>query len=58
MREDEVMTESGSIRDSAMDTIVAISTAPGLGAVALVRVSGPEAWEIVRRLTISGRKYS
>ena len=31
-----------------MTTIAAISTAPGMGAVALVRVSGPESWAAVR----------
>ena len=31
-------------------TIAAISTAPGMGAVALVRVSGPDGWTAVRRV--------
>ncbi len=31
------------------DTIVAVSTAPGVGGVAMIRVSGPQAIEIVER---------
>ena len=34
-------------------TIAAIATAPGRGGIAVVRVSGPEAFEIAR--TLSGR---
>src|SRR5206468_3072412 len=34
----------------AEDTIVAESTAPGRGALAIVRVTGPRAHEIARRL--------
>jgi len=34
-----------------VDTIAAVSTAPGLGAVAVVRMSGPRAAEILRKLT-------
>jgi tRNA modification GTPase len=33
-----------------VDTIAAVSTAPGLGAVAMVRLSGPRAAEILRKL--------
>lgn len=33
-----------------VDTIAALSTAPGLGAVAVVRVSGPDAFSILRRV--------
>ena len=33
-----------------METIAAISTPPGQGAVALLRVSGPEAWEVAGRV--------
>ena len=33
------------------DTIAAIATAPGRGGVAVVRVSGPEAFAIGERLT-------
>ena len=51
------MISSSDTKDSGMDTIVAISTAPGLGAVALVRVSGPDAWDIVRRLVLHPEKY-
>lgn len=34
----------------AVDTIAAISTAPGAGAIAVVRVSGPNATEVLARL--------
>ena len=33
------------------DTIAAVATAPGRGGVAIVRVSGPDAFEIAKRLT-------
>lgn len=36
------------------DTIAAIATAPGRGGVAVVRVSGPDAWLVAER--VSGRK--
>lgn len=32
------------------DTIVALATAPGISAIAVIRVSGPDAFEIVNRL--------
>jgi tRNA modification GTPase len=35
------------------DTIAALSTPPGTGAIALLRLSGPEAWGIARRLAPS-----
>lgn len=38
---------------SASDTIAAIATAPGRGGVAVVRVSGPDAWEVAGK--IAGR---
>ncbi len=41
----------------ASDTIAALATAPGLGAVAVVRLSGPLAWEIGRRLAKNGEKF-
>jgi len=34
-----------------VDTIVAVSTAPGVGAVAVVRISGPGAFDVLERLT-------
>jgi tRNA modification GTPase len=37
------------------DTIVAPATAPGAAAVAIVRVSGPDAWPLVRKLVPSFR---
>lgn len=38
----------------ASDTIAAVATAPGRGGVAVVRVSGPDAWEVARK--VSGRE--
>ncbi|MFH1071048.1 MAG: tRNA uridine-5-carboxymethylaminomethyl(34) synthesis GTPase MnmE [Candidatus Glassbacteria bacterium] len=39
-----------------MDTIAAVSTPAGIGAVAIVRISGPDSWAIVRRMvTAAGR---
>ncbi len=35
----------------AVDTIAALATAAGLGAIALVRMSGPEAFQVLRALT-------
>src|ERR1700733_8669269 len=32
------------------DTIAAISTAPGVGAIAIVRLSGPLAWAIAQKI--------
>ena len=36
---------------SSSDTIAAISTAPGRGGVAVVRVSGPDAWAVAEKVT-------
>ena len=41
---------TGSPLPSADDTITAIATAPGRGAIALIRLSGPRALEIARRV--------
>ena len=35
---------------STADTIVAIATPPGQGGVGIVRLSGPQAWEVAQRL--------
>ena len=35
------------------DTIVAIATAPGLAGVAIVRLSGADAWELAAKLTVA-----
>lgn len=43
------MTVVGSIATHAPDTIVALATAPGRGAIAVIRVSGPSAFQIVSR---------
>lgn len=40
------------------DTIVAVSTAPGIGAVAVVRISGPRAWEVGKKLAANPEKYN
>ena len=47
------MTDEASSRlpELAVDTIAALATAAGPGAIALVRMSGPEALEILRALT-------
>ena len=41
---------------SMSDTIAAIATAPGRGGVAVVRVSGPDAWEVARK--VAGRNVT
>ena len=38
-----------------MDTICAISTAPGVGGIGIVRISGNEAIEIVKKIFVSGK---
>lgn len=48
------MLDSSSV--SFEDTIAAISTAPGFGAIAVVRVSGPESCRIVERLFLPAGK--
>ncbi len=47
------MTDEASSRlpELAVDTIAALATAPGAGAIALVRMSGPEAFQILRAVT-------
>lgn len=40
-----------SMRDDSTDTIAAIATAPGAGAIGIVRVSGPLAFEIADAVT-------
>src|SRR5512142_1051585 len=39
---------------STADTIVAIATPPGRGGIGVVRIAGPEAHAIARRLTAHG----
>ena len=39
------------LSELAVDTIAALATAPGLGAIALVRMSGTEAFQILQALT-------
>ena len=58
MRTDENLKQNGdpafqnshTARERHADTIAAISTPPGIGAVALVRISGPESWQVARSL--------
>ncbi len=42
--------------ESRTDTIAAISTAPGRGGIAVVRVSGPDAWKVAEKVT--GRRIA
>ena len=42
---------SSQLPELAVDTIAALATAAGLSAIALVRMSGPEAFKILRALT-------
>ena len=42
---------SSQLPELAVDTIAALATAAGLGAIALVRMSGPEAFQVLRALT-------
>ena len=42
---------SSQLPELGVDTIAALATAAGLGAIALVRMSGPEAFKILRALT-------
>ena len=42
---------SGRLSELAVDTIAALATAAGAGAIALVRMSGPEAFQILRAVT-------
>ncbi|MEA1996718.1 MAG: tRNA uridine-5-carboxymethylaminomethyl(34) synthesis GTPase MnmE [Gemmatimonadota bacterium] len=44
-----------ALRDD--ETITSVATAPGLGAVALVRISGPRAWEIAGRMVRDREKF-
>ena len=36
--------------NASNDNIVALATAPGIGAIGVIRISGPDAFEIVNRL--------
>lgn len=44
------------ILNSSASTIAAVATAPGRGGVAVVRVSGPEAWKVAEK--VSGRRVA
>jgi tRNA modification GTPase len=41
-----------------VDTIAAISTAPGIGAIAIIRLSGKDAWKIASKIFEPGRSES
>ena len=43
--------DSGRLPELAVDSIAALASAPGPGAIALVRISGPEALRILQALT-------
>jgi tRNA modification GTPase len=43
--------DSGAVPEPTIDTIAAVATAPGLGAVAVVRLSGDRSFDILRALT-------
>jgi len=58
MREDAALSMDRKESITAgEDTIAAISTAPGIGAVAIIRLSGVRAWEIGRSLAKDREKY-
>lgn len=44
------------VLNSSASTIAAVATAPGRGGVAVVRVSGPEAWKVAEK--VSGRRVA
>jgi tRNA modification GTPase len=57
------MAETGNSKNPGFssgikDTVVSVSTAPGVGAVALVRISGPCAWEVGKKLSADPDKFS
>jgi tRNA modification GTPase len=39
------------------DTIAALSTPPGEGALAVVRISGPQAWDVARKIFRGAREF-
>ena len=41
-----------------VDTIAAISTAPGGGAIAIIRLSGKDAWKIANKIFQQGKSES
>lgn len=51
-------SENPMLPSTRADTIVAVSTAPGIGAVAVVRISGPRAWEVGEKLVADPEKYN
>jgi tRNA modification GTPase len=55
MHQDKTLTDHGHTK-RANDTVVALSTARGVGAVAVVRLSGPDSWAIARKM-VAERKF-
>ena len=57
MHKDETLTDTSPRTDSG-ETIVALSTARGMGAVAVVRLSGAEAWTVARKMVTERKKFA
>ena len=51
---EEVKEEEEEEEKEEGSTIYAISTPPGRGGVAVLRISGPKSWEVGERLTLTG----
>ncbi len=56
MRQDENLTARVS-KTGSSDTVVALSSAHGVGAVAVVRLSGRGSWEIARKMVADSKKF-
>jgi tRNA modification GTPase len=54
---DPAIANSGMARPLHLETIAAISTPPGIGAVAVVRISGPDSWQVGRSLVKERAKF-
>ena len=46
-----------TLENSRPDTIVALSSAPGKGAIAVIRLSGPDSWDICRGICPDKKKF-
>ncbi len=57
MHKDETLTDTNPRTDSG-ETIVALSTARGMGAVAVVRLSGKDAWSIACKMVAERKKFA
>ena len=47
-----------TFKSSRPDTIVALSSAPGKGAIAVIRLSGPDSWDICQNICEEKEKFS